>query len=168
MNKIQIMEDKVKENVRVDKLETTLTQEQEDVMIKVLQTRYYHLYESFIEVLGFSKFIEMAKLFGGDQIYIGKLKKLLTHYKNQGILDEFYEETPTNIANKYNVSRATPYKAKDDKEKNVKAGKIYSENEAREKLDSIVEKIERENKLGDHHCIEDIRKFVEFIMENSK
>lgn len=166
---------KMKEESKMNNKETigyeddvVLSELEQEVMIKVFQTRYYKLYENYFDILGFCNFVRLVNEIGSEMIYIGKIEKLLNHYRDQNITEEFYETSPAEISEKYNVPRCRPYRAINNKRHNQEAGRIYTENEARKKLNKMVECIRKENELEDNHSIEDIREFVKFILENEK
>lgn len=59
---------KKKENIIVED-DVFLSELEQEVMVKVLQTRYYKLYENYFDILGFCKFVRLVNEIGSEMIY---------------------------------------------------------------------------------------------------
>ena len=80
--------------------------EQEGISLEDLQEQH----RNYAEIIGIDKLLELAKMYGGTQIYIPKPEELLKNRKSKAISEEFDGTNIKQLAKKYQVSESTVYR----------------------------------------------------------
>lgn len=78
----------------------------EDIDINDLNEQHQEL----AEIIGIDNLLELASHFGGTQIYIPQMDKLLKNVKYKAIIEEFDGFNIRQLSKKYNVSESTIYR----------------------------------------------------------
>ena len=80
--------------------------ELEGISLEDLQEKH----RSYAEIIGIERLLELAKVYGGTQIYIPKPEELLKNRKYKAISEEFDGTNIKELAKKYRVSESTVYR----------------------------------------------------------
>lgn len=83
----------------------------EDIDINDLNEQHQEL----AGIIGIDNLLELASHFGGTQIYIPQMDKLLKNVKYKAIIEEFDGFNIRQLSKKYNVSESTIYRLVRDK-----------------------------------------------------
>lgn len=78
----------------------------DDIEISDLNEQHREL----AEIIGVDNLLKLASHFGGTQIYIPQLDKLVKNVKYKAIIEEFDGFNIRQLSNKYNVSESTIYR----------------------------------------------------------
>lgn len=78
----------------------------EDIELSDLNEQHREL----ADIIGIDNLLKLASHFGGTQIYIPQIDKLLKNVKYKNVIEEFDGYNIRQLSKKYNVSESTVYR----------------------------------------------------------